>query len=62
MKNVSAKVEGKFLHITIDLSATRSPSKTGKSLVVASTEGNVEVEGAPGLRLGLNAYEAAPKA
>lgn len=56
---LSAKVEGNKLHITIDLE-TPTTSKSGKTLVVASTHGNimldyVKIDGKP-LTIGLNAY------
>lgn len=62
MKNVECSVKGDTLTITVNLKAPRSLSTSGKSHIVASTEGNMEVPGCPGLKLGLNAYVAAPKA
>jgi hypothetical protein len=57
MKNVTAEVKGTQLVITVDLSKNFGKSKSGKTTIVASTEGNVTVAGAPeGFRLGLNAY------
>jgi len=57
MKNVKAEVNGTKLTITVDLAAPRSASKSGKTQIVASTEGNVTIPGAPeGFKLGLNAY------
>lgn len=60
MRNVEYKVSGTKLTITVDLAAKRSPSKSGKTEILASSDGNVEVEGAPGFKLGLNIY--CPKA
>ena len=54
MRNVSFKHDGKMLVISIDTSKSLGPSKTGKSILVGSTGGNVEV--APGLKIGVNAY------
>lgn len=62
MKNVDIKVSGTTAVITVDLAARLGKSASGKSETVASTEGNVEVPGFPGLRIGLNAYVTAPKA
>ena len=54
MKNVDLKVNGKTLIITVDLSAQGSPSRSGKSIVIASTEGNQAI--APGVYAGVNVY------
>lgn len=63
MKNVTTKLEGQKLTIVIDLSQDHGPSKSGKTLVVATTEGNADVPGFPGFKLGINCYKApAPKA
>lgn len=51
-QNVETKVTGNILTITVDLSKTFGPSKTGKTQVVASTGGFIEV--APGKVLNLN--------
>lgn len=57
--NVEVKVEGKDLVIRIPMNAQPEVSTSGKSLVVASTHGNLvtaaQVNGKP-LTLGLNAY------
>ncbi len=55
---LEAKIEGNKLHIIID-TQTPAPSASGKTLVVASSHGNVTttcvVNGKP-LTIGLNAY------
>ena len=56
MSNVELSVKGKKLTITIDLDAEGTPSKSGKTLVIASTHGNIPVPENPELRLGLNIY------
>ena len=56
MSNVELSVKGKKLTITIDLDAEGTPSKSGKTLVIASTHGNIPVPENPELRLGLNLY------
>ena len=58
MKNVAMKVDGNVLTITVDLSKTFGPSKSGKTLIVASTEGNVTVDGRCEV-IGLNIYKRA---
>ena len=57
MKNVTMKIDGKKLLIEVDLSAGGEASKSGKSLVIASTEGNVSVPGAAQVKIGLNIYK-----
>jgi hypothetical protein len=57
MKNVSISVDGEILKIEIDLSKDLGKSKSGKTLVVASSEGNVVVPDHPNMRLGINVYK-----
>lgn len=57
MQNVDMKVEGTKLHITVDLSVNGEPSKSGKSIIVATTEGNADVPGQKGMKIGLNIYK-----
>src|SRR5271155_155730 len=59
MKNVTTSVKGSILTIQIDLSKPGSPSASGKSLVLGSTEGNVSVPGFEDVKLGVNCYRAA---
>jgi hypothetical protein len=56
MKNVELKVEHGKLTITVDLSKELGPSASGKSIIIATTEGNVEVPGTPDTKIGLNVY------
>jgi len=58
MKNVVMAVNGNLLTITVDLAKTYGPSKTGKTIIVASTEGNMPVEGRTEI-IGLNIYKRA---
>jgi hypothetical protein len=55
MKNVDLKVEGNILTITVDLTKTFGPSSSGKTIIVASTEGNATVPGRDEM-IGLNVY------
>jgi hypothetical protein len=55
MKNVASKVEGNTLTITVDLSQEFGPSKSGKTTVVASTEGNITLADGRTV-MGLNVY------
>ena len=56
MVNVKQTVNGTKLVLEIDLSKTFGPSASGKSIQIASSEGNVSVEGYPEVKLGLNVY------
>lgn len=58
MQNVTVSVKGNIATITIDLSKDFGKSASGKSNIVASTHGNVQVENT-GVTLGLNAYRKA---
>jgi hypothetical protein len=56
MKNVEMKVEGNILTIKVDLSKEYGPSSSGKTTIVASTEGNVSVPERDE-KVGLNVYK-----
>lgn len=56
MKNVEMKVEGNVLTIQVDLTKEFGPSSSGKTIIIASTEGNVAVEGHEEAKIGLNVY------
>lgn len=59
MVNTQIKVEGKVMTITVDLSHEVGPSKSGKSIVIASTEGNASVNTKDGaVKVGLNVYRS----
>jgi hypothetical protein len=55
MTNLKLSRQGDTLTITIDLKAEGVPSSSGKSLIIASTNGNAQVSGTD-LKLGLNLY------
>ena len=59
MTNVQMDRKGDVLTITVNLSEDHGPSKSGKTLIVATSSGNVvtsaEVDGKP-VTIGLNAY------
>ena len=57
MKNITIETKGSTLTLTIDLGKTQGPSKSGKSIVVATSAGNKEI--APGIFMGLNIYKKA---
>jgi hypothetical protein len=61
MKNIQMEVEGKKLIITIDLSQEYGRSSSGKSVTIASTDGNISVPGQEDVKIGINVYRPLPK-
>ena len=59
MKNVDMKVEGNILTIKVDLNKEFGPSSSGKTIIIASTEGNVSVQDRDE-KVGLNVYRKKP--
>lgn len=57
MKNVNVEVEGNVLKIEVDLTKDFGPSSSGKTQIVASSEGNQSVEGFDGFKFGLNVFK-----
>jgi hypothetical protein len=57
MKNVDMKLEGNILTIKVDLTKEFGPSSSGKTIIIASTEGNQSVEGKEDVKVGLNVYK-----
>lgn len=57
MKNIEIKRDGNKLEITIDLGQEYGLSGSGKSVTVASTEGNVSVPGSDEIKMGINVYK-----
>jgi hypothetical protein len=55
MKNVEMAVEGNILTIMVDLTKDFGPSSSKKSIIIASTEGNVSVPDRQE-KVGLNVY------
>jgi len=60
MKNIDMKVEGNILTIKIDLSKDYGKSSTGKSIIIASTEGNQSVPESDA-KIGVNVYRKVEK-
>ncbi len=60
MKNVEARVEENTLTLVVDLSRDFGPSKSGKTQIVASTEGNKSVPGREE-KIGMNVYRQESK-
>jgi hypothetical protein len=57
MKNVEMKVENDILTIQIDLTKEFGPSSSGKTIIIASTEGNVSIPENEAAKIGLNVYK-----
>ena len=57
MKNVEIKVEENILTIKVDLTKEFGPSASGKTIIIASTEGNITVDGHENTKIGLNVYK-----
>ena len=57
MKNVEMKRDGNLLILTIDMSKTFGRSASGKTTIIATTEGNVCPPGSPpDVKIGINVY------
>ena len=56
MKNVNLETKGNILTIKVDLSERHGKSSSGKTVIIATTEGNADIDGFPGVKLGLNIY------
>ena len=56
MKNIEMTINGDILTIKVDISKTFGKSSSGKSTIIASTEGNVSVPGRGEVKIGLNVY------
>ncbi|KGP75139.1 hypothetical protein JT05_12320 [Desulfosporosinus sp. Tol-M] len=56
MKNCEMKLDGNILTITVDISKEFGKSASGKSIIIASTEGNVSIPEKEEIKIGLNIY------
>ena len=56
MKNVELTVEGTMLTIKVDLSKEFGPSSSGKTTIIATTEGNISIPDREE-KIGLNIYK-----
>ena len=61
MKNVETSVDGGKLTITVDLTKNFGPSKSGKTIIIGSTEGNkwLDTPDHGDVCIGLNCYKKA---
>jgi hypothetical protein len=60
MTNIEMEVKDNILIIKIDLDKRFEPSKSGKTISVASTSGNIAVPEHKDIKIGLNAYVKNP--
>ncbi|WOF16095.1 hypothetical protein F1737_04930 [Methanoplanus sp. FWC-SCC4] len=56
MKNIEMSKDGNILTLKVDLSQEFGESKSGKSITIASTEGNISVPDDEDIKIGLNIY------
>ena len=61
MKNVELSLDRDILTIRVDLTQTFGPSSSGKTTIIASTEGNVVVGPGREEKIGLNVYRPREK-
>jgi hypothetical protein len=59
MKNCDMKLTGDILTITVDISKDFGKSSSGKSVIIASTEGNIAIPEKDDIKIGLNIYKKA---
>ena len=56
MENAQFEISGDVLTVRIDLSQELGLSASGKSVIIASTGGNISVPGHEEIKIGLNVY------
>ena len=62
MKNIEMKLEGDILTIKVDITKEFGPSSSGKTIIIASTEGNISIPEKDDVKIGLNVYRKKPVA
>jgi ABC-type molybdate transport system ATPase subunit len=62
MKNVEMKLDGNILTIKVDVTKEFGPSASGKTIIIASTEGNISIPERDEIKIGLNVYKKKPVA
>ena len=56
MKNIELKVVDNILTIQVELTKEFGPSTSGKTIIIATTEGNVPIPDHEDKKIGLNVY------
>lgn len=51
------KLEGDILTIKVDVTKEFGPSSSGKTIIIASTEGNISIPEKDEIKIGLNVYK-----
>lgn len=57
MQNITLTQIGTKLTIEVDLSQDFGPSKSGKTIIIATTGGNVPAPNDPRVKIGVNVYK-----
>ena len=57
MRNIKTSVKNNILTIQVKLDAKTKPSASGKTLIIASSQGNKSLEDCDGVVMGLNIYK-----
>ena len=57
MKNCEMSLTGNILTIKVDLSKNFGPSSSGKTTIIASSEGNANCPGNEQIKIGLNVFK-----
>lgn len=56
MKNIDMQVQGDMLTIKVDLKKEFGPSSSGKTTIIATTEGNITAPEHEDIKIGINVY------
>ena len=62
MKNVEMQLKGDILTIRVDVTKEFGPSASGKTIIIATTEGNIPIPEKDDVKIGLNVYRKKPAA
>jgi hypothetical protein len=57
MKNIKMENKANKLVLEIDLTKNFGRSKSGKSIIIGTTEGNLSVPGVENIKIGVNCYK-----
>lgn len=56
MKNIDMQVQGDILTVRVDLKKEFGLSSSGKTTIIATTEGNVSIPEHESIKIGINVY------
>ena len=56
MKNIDMQIQGDILIVKVDLKKEFGPSASGKTIIIATTEGNITVPEHESVKIGINVY------